>query len=369
MYLLVPLSLSYGREVIRGVREYTRANRLWQLAVAEPTARNVRTAKRESPSGVIGMFGTETLERAARGLKIPTVNTSSCCKVTRLHRVIPDNQAIGELAAEHFLQRGFRHFAIAGFRDQYFSHVRCQGFVDAVAKSGYECISMAEGHDARAIRGLPKPVGIFACNDVRGRQIIAGCIRARARVPEDVAVVGVDNDETLCELAEVPLSSVDPAARRVGYEAAAVLDRLMGGRGAAAAAEPKLLTVPPAELVVRSSSDVLAVPDDQVATAMRYMQAHACDPMRVEDMMDVLKVSRRTLEKRFRTIFGRTLHDEIRRLQFERARQLLYDTDLKIPQVATKCGFRDAKRFTTLFREEFGSPPIMYRRDARETAQ
>lgn len=362
VYLLVPLGLSYGREVIRGVREYTQANRLWQLAVAEPTAKNLRALKREKPDGVIGLFHSPQLEQAARALRIPAVNASCRCKGNRLPIVLPDNLAIGRMVAEHFLQRGFRNFAYAGFRDHYSSELRRQAFIEALQEEGYDCHCLPDGQDARSIRAIPKPVGLMACNDSRASQMIGACMRTRVKVPEEVAVVGVDNDETLCEMADVPISSIDPASRRVGFEAASMLDRLMRGEPL----DQKTVVVSPIGLVVRASSDALAVPDDQVATAMRYMQAHACDPMRVEDMMGVLQVSRRTLEKRFRTIFGRTLHDEIRRLQFERARQLLCETDMRIPQVATRCGFKDPKRFTTLFREEFGSPPIAFRRDARE---
>ena len=360
VYLLVPLGLSYGREVMRGVREYTKANCLWQLALAEPTPATLRTLKHDKPDGIIAMLTSDALEKAARSLRVPTINVSSWCKGV-LPRVVPDNQAIGRLAAEHFISRGFRHFAFAGMAQRLFSQQREEGFAAALREAGHASQRISEGTEARLLRTLPKPLAVLGCNDLRARQIMTACIKARARVPQEVAVVGVDNDESLCELSEVPLSSVDPASRRVGFEAAAVLDRLMSGKPP----EQKCTIVPPAGLVIRASSDVMAVPDSELANAMRYMQVHACDPMRVEDMMDVLKVSRRTLEKRFRTMFGRTLHDEIRRLQFERARQLLCDTDLKIPQVARKCGFRDPKRFTTLFRQEFGSPPTAFRRDSR----
>lgn len=360
VYLLVPLGLSYGREVMRGVREYTKANCLWQLALAEPTAAVLRGLKEDRPDGIIAMLASEALETAARALRVPTVNVSSSYRGV-LPRVVPDNPAIGRLAAEHFISRGFRHFAFAGRAQRLYSQEMHEGFAAALREAGYPVQRIAEGAERRFLGTAPKPIGVLACDDLRARQVVTACTRARARVPQEVALVGVDNDEGLCELSEVPLSSIDPASRRVGFEAAAVLDRLMAGKRAA----QKSTIVPPAGLVIRASSDILAVPDSDVANAMRYMQVHACDPMRVEDMMDVLKVSRRTLEKRFRTMFGRTLHDEIRRLQFEKARQLLCDTDLKIPLVAKKCGFRDPKRFTTLFRQEFGSPPTAFRRDSR----
>ena len=361
VYLFVPIEFSYGREIIRGVREYTQKNRMWQLAVAEASVKNIRALKREKPDGVIGLFATPELEDAIRAMKIPAVSVSSICKGNKVPGVIPQNEAISRLAARHFVDRGFRHFAFAGYHQYFFSRHRQQAFGAALKEAGFDCHNLPDGQDTKSIRALPKPVAIMACSDGRAKQVISACVRVGARVPGDVALVGVDNDETMCELAEVPLSSIDPNGRRIGFEAAATLEKLMS----TGKVDQKLVQIPPAGLVGRASSDVLAVSDEEVANAIRYMQVHACDPMRVEDMMGELKVSRRTLEKRFRTIVGRTLHDEIRRLQFERARKLLSETDLNIPQVATRCGFRDPKRFTTLFREEFGSPPVAFRRHSR----
>jgi len=361
VYLFVPIGFSYGREIIRGVREYTQKNRLWQLAVAEPVAKELKVLKREKPDGVIGLLTSEELELAVRASRIPAVNVSTWGKGNRMPGVIPENAAIVKLATEHFLARGFRNFAFAGFDEYYYSQARYRVLKESLKESALGCHYIKAGTDLRLLRSLDTPLAVIACSDERARQVISAAVRLKLRVPEDVAVTGVDNDEALCELAEVPISSVDPNARRIGFEAASMLDALMSGRRV----ERKLVQIPPAGLIVRSSSDVLAVPDEQVANAMRYMQVHACDPMRVEDMMASLGVSRRTLEKRFRSLIGHTLHDEIRRLQFERARQLLSETDMKIPQIASKCGFRDPKRFTTLFRVEFGAPPVAFRRDAR----
>jgi LacI family transcriptional regulator len=361
VYLFVPIEFSYGREIIRGVREYMQKSRIWQLAVSEPSLKNIRALRRENPDGVIGLFATPELEDAVRSMKVPCVNVSSMCKGNKVPGVIPQNESISRLAARHFLERGFHHFAYAGYHQHFFSRDRQQAFGAAVKEAGFDCHNLPDGQDAKALRALPRPLAVMACSDGRAKQLISACVRSGARVPEDVAVVGVDNDEAMCELAEVPLSSVDPNGRRIGFEAAATLEKVMN----TGKVDQKLVQIPPAGLVARASSDVLAVSDEEVANAIRYMQVHACDPMRVEDMMGELKVSRRTLEKRFRTIVGRTLHDEIRRLQFERARKLLSETDLNIPQVANRCGFRDPKRFTTLFREEFGSPPVAFRRHSR----
>ena len=210
VYLFVPIEFSYGREIIRGVREYTQKNRMWQLAVAEPSVKNIRALKREKPDGVIGLFSTPEMEEAVRALKIPAVSVSSMCKGNKIPGVIPQNAAISRLAAQHFLERGFHHFAFAGIHEHFFSRDRQQAFGAALKEAGFDCHFLPDGQDTRSIRALPKPVAIMACSDGRAKQLMLACVRSQAKVPGEVAIVGVDNDEAMCELAEVPLSSIDP---------------------------------------------------------------------------------------------------------------------------------------------------------------
>jgi LacI family transcriptional regulator len=204
---------------------------------------------------------------------------------------------------------------------------------------------------------LPKPVGIMACNDIRGQQVVNACRHLGLLVPDEVAVTGVDNDEVLCELSDPPLTSVAPNTGRIGYEAAALLELMMKG-----GERPKVpIAIPPLGIVTRRSTDVLAIPDRPIAAALRLIREHACDGIRVPDLLKVAALSRSVFERRFVQAVGRSPKAEILRVQLARARQLLTETDVPLPQVAERCGFKHPEHFSTIFREKTGTPPGQFR--------
>ena len=183
------------------------------------------------------------------------------------------------------------------------------------------------------------------------------------RVPEDIAIVGVDNDDIMCELATTPLTSVEQGTHRIGYEAAAVLDQLMQGTSSS----PETVTVRPEGLVVRQSTDVIAIDDPDVVAAVRYIRHNACDPIDVHDVLKIVTVSRSTLETRFRNVLGRSVHREIRRVQLGTATQLLTTTNLPIKEVARRIGTESVQYFTTMIRTATGQTPGQIRRDGLRT--
>jgi LacI family transcriptional regulator len=208
---------------------------------------------------------------------------------------------------------------------------------------------------------LPKPVGVMACNDMLGFQVLDGGRSAGLKVPEDVAVIGVDDDTLLCGLCDSPLSSVIPNAEYLGYEAAALLDLLMeGGR-----AGFKERLVPPLGIATRLSTDVLAVEDTAFSFAKRFIHEHACHGITVEDVLQGVPLSRMSLERRFRKHLGRTPHAEIRAVQIARAKQLLTETEHPIHRIARLVGFDHPEYFNVLFKREVGLPPGRYRQQAR----
>lgn len=210
----------------------------------------------------------------------------------------------------------------------------------------------------RWVQSLPKPVGIFACHDVWGLQVVEACRLAELRVPEDVAIIGVDNDDLLCELARPSLSSVAVPAERIGYEAAALLERLL--RRAKPPRQPIL--IPSSGIVARQSSDVLALRDSDVAAAVRFIRDHAHQPLCVADVLREVPVGRRSLERRFRAALNRGLWEEIRRVHMDRAKQLLATTVQPVAEVADKAGFSDVQQLSRVFRQETGLTPSAYRR-------
>ncbi len=211
------------------------------------------------------------------------------------------------------------------------------------------------------LQALEMPVGLMACNDARARHVLEACHALGVRVPEDVAVVGVDNDEVMCELTDPPLSSIEQGMRRLGYQAAALLDQRMEGKES-----PQMqYVVGPEGVVARRSTDTLAVSNAEVALAARFIREHACDGISIADLTKMAGLSRSTLERKFKAMMGRTIHAEIDRVRIERARTLLAETDLPLKQVAAQAGFKYIQYMSTLFRRRLDQTPREYRLRAR----
>jgi LacI family transcriptional regulator len=284
-----------------------------------------------------------------------------------------DNHAVARLVADHLLERGFRQFAFYGFsksRITGFSVQRGEAFGRCVRAAGcrlwvntgpYEGLRKWEVLQ-RSLRSwlesLPKPIGLMAANDKAAHRVLEACRAGGIRVPEEVAVVGVDNDAMLCQLSHPPLSSVEQGARRVGYRAAELLERMMSGRRPG----PRKYVIPPEGIVVRRSSDVMAVADEAIAAALAFIQARAGDGIKVQDVARAMPFSRSQLDRRFRSVVGRTMHDEIRRVRLNQVRRLLLDTPLPLKQIARRCGFRTVQHLTEVFSEIVGVAPGKFRR-------
>ena len=211
---------------------------------------------------------------------------------------------------------------------------------------------------ARWLRSLAKPVGVMACNDVRGRPVLNACREHSVAVPEQVAVIGVDNDPTICELSDPPLSTVEPDTRRIGYEAARLLEGLIHGRAATAG----VTLVEPLRVVERQSTDVSAIDDPHVAAAVHFIRRHGHEPITVSDLLARVSVSRRTLERRFLAALGRSPHAEVLRVRLDRVRRLLGETAYPLREVARRSGFRHAEYMSAMFRKNTGETPGRYRR-------
>jgi LacI family transcriptional regulator len=207
------------------------------------------------------------------------------------------------------------------------------------------------------LRSLPTPVGIMACFDLRGRQLLAAAKLAELRVPDDVAVIGVDNDELLCDLADPPLTSVAPDTDATGYLAAELLDRMMAGQRVPETAH----LLKPIGVIPRLSTDTLAVADPQLAAAVRYLRAHACEGINVEDVLRQIPMPRRTFETEFKRLFGHMPHDELVQTRLRRVKELLVQTDLPLHAIAAKSGFKHAEYLSVVFKKHTGQPPSEYR--------
>ena len=211
------------------------------------------------------------------------------------------------------------------------------------------------------VEHLPRPIGIMACYDIKAQQLLDVCRELDVAVPEEIAVVGVDDDRLLCDLANPPLSSVIPNSHRTGYKAASLLDRMMAGKDVLQEAH----LIEPLGIQIRQSSDTLAIDDPDVAAAVRFIREHATAGIDVSDVLQVVPLSRRTLESRFRRIVNRTPHQEIMRVRIERVKRLLSDTNYSLAEIAGRTGFEHVEYLSVAFKREVGQTPREFSRNAR----
>ena len=373
--LIVETAKQYDRGLLAGIGRYIRKHGPWSVYLEErgPQDGTPSWLKTWKGDGVIARIKDETMADALMATGAPVVELRRQVISHGFPAIHCDDAAISALALAHFLERGFREFAVCGRPGARWSDLRQEAYQQRVADAGYAChayrpsrraasMTWEQEQDdvARWVATLPKPVAVLACNDMRGLQVLDACRRTDLPVPESVAVLGVDNDVVLCELADPPLSSVDQDLERIGYEAAALLDRLMGGAPAQAQGEPIL--VKPTGVVARRSTDSVAIDDAAVATALRLIRQHACDGKGVDWLADRAGVSLRSLQRRFKALTGRTLQDEILEVQLARVRRLLAETDLKLDAIARKTAFQYIGYMGSLFKKRTGMTPGEYRR-------
>ena len=374
MLLLPPKEESFSRDIRVGVGRYLQGRENWHVQVLGPIQmqrERLTSALDWVGDGVIMQIVADDEADRWRQLGVPVVSTTAYDRVPTVRN---DNEAIGRVAAEHLLQCGLKHFGYVGHRPLIFPAQRGAAFVRTVEAAGFTCSTFDDPPQARQaqwerafdeladwLRALPKPVGVMANNDYCARQTLIAAGLAGLDVPRDVAIIGADNDEATCALSRPTLSSVILDGQRVGYEAAAMLDRLMDGE--TLPDEPVL--IPPRGIAARRSTDMLAVDDEQVAQAMQFMRDQRHRPVTVEDILAQLPMSRATLERRFRKAMGCSPWQELRRLQLEHVREQLRNTELDIKQIAARSAFPDPARLGVIFREAEGCSPTAYRRRYR----
>jgi LacI family transcriptional regulator len=371
--LLIETSNAYARGLARGVVAYIREHRPWSLYLSEhnrgdkpPTWLN-----HWDGHGIIARIENQAIANVLRHVPVPIVDVSAARLIPSLPWFETDDGAIAHLAADHLLERGFKHFGYAGDTRFNWSKWRCEHFQNSIRAANRECSVFNTGPEvdeeqfvqdlAKWIKGLPKPVGIMACYDFIGQQTLDACRRLNLAVPDEVAVIGVDNDELLCELSDPPLSSVVPNMTRTGYEAAALLDSMIAGR----VVKGETHLIPPVGIATRQSTDVLVIEDRNVARAVHFIRHHACEGIKVNDVLRAVPQSRTLLESRFKRLLGRTPHEEILRVRLNRVKQLLVETDLSLEQVAERTAFAHVEYLSVAFRREIGMPPSQFRAQNR----
>jgi LacI family transcriptional regulator len=372
--LIIETSSIYGRGILRGINRYLRSHQAWTvfLEQRELTSKPPDWLHGWNGDGVISRSTTSDLAQLVASAGIPMVELTDRFGPTDLPHIRSDDRLIGEMAFDHLSGRGFCQFGFCGYSREHWSQVRGAGFSDAVRRNGgsfagYE--SPWYGSDVapweQELQRLgdwllerSRPVGILACNDIRGKEVLDACGRRGLAVPEEVAVIGVDNDELLCQLCDPPLSSVISAPETVGYQAAAWLDRLMHGQPS----KREQQLVAPLGITTRQSTDILAIDDADVVAALRQIRQFACDGLTVSDVLQTVPLSRSILERRFRKHLGRSPQAVIRETQIKRVQQLLSETELSLAQISQLAGYKHVEHMCVVFKREVGQTPGQYRR-------
>ncbi len=377
--LLVETSRGYGRGILQGIIRYTRLHGPWSFYITPGDFEQALPAMEQwGGTGIIARIETPRIARAVRATGLPVVcldysaaqaaMTETPWEVSEVH---PDPVASINLAIGHLSERAFGRLAFVGVPGRIWSEQRQTAFVRRAGREGcpvfvYRPPKAKRDREwgreqeilGRWLKGLPKPIGLVACNDDRGRQVLEAAMAAGVHVPDEVAVVGVDNDEVLCELCTPPLSSVMLNTDRGGFQIAELLDGLMSGR----VRGPRRLAVEPLRVMTRRSTDALGIDDREVAAALRFIREYRDRPVGVEDVLNRISISRRSLELRFQKVLRRSVRQEIQSVHLQWAKQLLAETDMSLPNIAQRSGFSTASYLSQVFRKHCGETPSQYRK-------
>ena len=375
--LLIETSGSFGRGLLRGVARYNREHSGWStyfhphgLGDSPPP-----WLKHWRGDGVLARVSSPSIAKLLVRLKLPVVNLRWTSVEAPFPYVGLNHTKVSELAAEQLLSLGLKYFGFCGGPvgmnpglDQ-----RAEAFKEYIKTAGRGCALFPARKPGRArqqeweeeqdrlaawVLSLPKPVGIMASNDERGLQLLDACRRCGAGVPDEVAVVGVDNDELLCDLSIPPLTSIDVNTDQIGYEAANLLEKMMAGEKN----PPRTTHLNPRGVVTRRSTDVIASEDSEVNRALAYIRANGGRPLSVIDVLAHVRMSRTSLQERMKRVLGRTIHEEIDRVRLARVKELLMGSDMTIKQVTIATGFSSVQYMTRVFHAAVGETPAQFRR-------
>lgn len=368
--LVVETSNAYGRGLLLGVRRYLAERPGWSIYLAEHGRRETDLSWLDSwqGQGVLARIENQETAEYVQRLDVPVVDLSAARLLPDLPAVETDDNVIAQWAVEHFTARGLRHFAFCGDPRYAWSNNRGACFAEHVQALGFSYDEFrversgtpADDRLAMAdwLRRLPKPVGVLACYDIAGQQLLEACKIAELTVPDSVAVLGVDNDELICNMTSPPLSSIQSDPIGTGFLAASLLDEAMAGR----AVSPEMRLVAPLRVVTRQSSDLVYVSDPLVGHALQLIRNHADDGISVVAIQRAVGLSRRSLDYRFTKILGRTVHEEITRVRMERLADLLLETDWTLAKLSERLGFSHSEYMGVAFKRFSGRTPGEYRR-------
>ncbi|HEV7301150.1 MAG TPA: substrate-binding domain-containing protein [Tepidisphaeraceae bacterium] len=358
-----------GRRILEGIADYADQHRRWQLYL-ELTSQH-EMALLDHVDGMIVSLELESIRQLARRSTVPRVQVTGPLEPDSPVAVVADNHAVGAMGAHYLADLGLKHLYFVLAQGGVYSEHRAAGFMEAarLRRVTAEVVNAKRSANSRLLRqdlsALPTPAGVMVATDRMALEVSRACRLIGKRIPEQVALLGVDNETEICRLVDPPLTSIDHGPRRIGYEAARLLDEwMMTDRP-----PERLVTVRPIGVVPRQSTDLLAIDDPDVVAAIRFIRSNFREGIKVKDVLNHVAVSRRSLEMRIRAALDRTIHDEIMRVRIDRAKQLLATSEWEMPHIAAECGFSLPSQFSFVFKRETAETPQAFRRRHRYAAR
>lgn len=372
--MFLETSRYYGRELTDGIIRYSRLFGPWsfyrddQFYATSPKKDDLSYLRRWGVDGIIARDFKGAVSLLDLG--VPIISARNLGYIDTQVQICTDDETIGNMAFDHFMKKGFREFAFCGFSNMPWSMKRQTGFEHSVIQNEFKTHILNSPSSGRMLRRdaeytriakwlekLPRPVGVFCCNDDRGYDVIESCQIAGLKVPYDIAVLGVDNDSQICETSNPPLSSVFLGVEKAGFESAQCLHKMMSGKKI----ELDEIVVSPVNIAERHSTDIMAIDDESITAALEYIHSHSRDLIQAKDVSAAIGVARRTLEEKFRITLGHSVFHEIRRCRVDGICKLLIETDMTITDIALMLGYNDSDHIARFFKKEKNMTPKHFR--------
>jgi LacI family transcriptional regulator len=374
--LLLDFAEEYSKSLMKGINAYSKEFGPWIFCRMPLFHREtigidgiLKWALEWNADGIIGQLYNRDIEKIIQA-GIPVIAQDFKERFTEIPNITGGYHEAGQLGADYFLKKGFTNFAFYGFNDIVWSRERAEGFEERLKKRGHK-VHYFEHKKARStelwyykpsslsrwLKSLPKPIGLMTCDDNQGQHITEACRQLGIRIPEEVAVLGVDNDEMICDLSDPPLSSIALDAEKGGYDAAKLMDYMIKH----GTSDYYNIIVKPVQVITRYSTDIYATNDDHIASSLKYIHQNIDKNLHVDEVVKQVPLSRRALEKRFLEITGYPIYKYIFNLRIEKFTQKLLDTDMSVFEIALDMGLTDSKNIARQFRQAKGCSPSVYR--------
>ncbi len=377
--LLIDLGEEYGTGLLKGITRYSQKYGPWVFCRMPGYFREkngvegiLKWAKEWEADGIIGQFYSDSSVEKLMKAGIAVVAEDFKERQKNIPNITGDYLSTGRMGAEYFLRKGFKNFAFYGFKNIVWSRERLQGFENRVNEEGYTVHQFEHQRKfkyqelwyykpsalSKWLKSLPKPIALMTCDDNQAMHITEACRISNIRIPEEVAVLGVDNDEMLCNLLDPPLSSIALDIEKGGYEAARLIHTMIKTNNK----EFYDVVVEPTQVVTRNSTDIYAAKDKYIGMALKYIHNNVDKNMKVSDVLEQVPLSRRSLEIRFQKVTGLPVYEYIFNLRIERFTQKLLETDDSIFEIAVDLGLNDSKNIAHQFKQIKGCTPTEYRK-------